>query len=250
MCWDVHCLAIFEKTRACFIITKAVNGLHSLLGLKMFHDLFGTLLGDVQLFTFSDVRSLTYKWTKSIFTLAFMHFWFLSSGVCTVAKLLAIVEGKGWEACQGGGAGCGEPVFISLSSGSSGFSPEVAFCLGKASPHCLFLLCPYADLCPPPQGWHFGEPTGQRALGSGFQHLCPDGLPPALWSWGCGNPHLVRPPGSGCRLPVSVRQAQVFSGFTTVSLSWSCTLRGQSSVPEGLTCGLMQQSRHSGPLQP
>ena len=68
------CLAIFEKTRACFIITKTVNDLHSLLGLKMFHDLFGTLLGDVQLFTFSDVRSLTYKWTKSIFTLAFMHF--------------------------------------------------------------------------------------------------------------------------------------------------------------------------------
>lgn len=73
-CWDVHCLAIFEKTRACFIITKTVNDLHSLLGLKMFHDLFGTLLGDVQLFTFSDVRSPTYKWTKSIFTLAFMHF--------------------------------------------------------------------------------------------------------------------------------------------------------------------------------
>lgn len=73
-CWDVHCVAIFEKARACFIITKTVNDLHSLLSSKTFHDLFGTLLGDSQLFTFSDVRSPTYKWTKSIFTLAFVHF--------------------------------------------------------------------------------------------------------------------------------------------------------------------------------
>lgn len=63
-------------------------------------------------------------------------------------------------------------------------------------------------------------------------------------------PHLVRPPGEGCRLPVSVLQAQVFSGFTPVSLSWSFPLRGQGSVPVCLTSGLMQQSRRSGPLQP
>ena len=68
-------VAIFKKQEPTSLSQRhSVNDLHILLSSKTFHDLFGNLLGNVQLFIFSDVRSPTYKQTKSIFTSAFMHF--------------------------------------------------------------------------------------------------------------------------------------------------------------------------------